>query len=410
MTRVGLRPLIVLIAGGALAAVLALALGTPVGDAAVLLGSTAAFSIVVAIVSRWLLARHRVASLRNQVLLASIASIATVAVGTLAAARLMFISLHDLNALIAVLTLAVAIAVAAALHLDARFATDSNTITLIARRMAAGSNGSDLDEAFDFKEMRDLALQLDAVSMQLELSRQREQALDRSRRELVSWVSHDLRSPLASIRALAEALEDGLVDDDADRARYYQSIRHESERLASLVDDLFQLSRLQSGAVPPPAGSVLVHELIDDAVTAMTPRAAQRGVRVECDIAGVGGCAVPAVDVSRAIRNVLDNAVRHTRSGGVVRLEGHLEDDAIVLAVIDECGGIPAGDLQRVFEPAFRGDGARGRDGGGGLGLAIARGLVESHSGSIDVHNHDLGCQFTIRIPEHDDRRSTRAE
>jgi signal transduction histidine kinase len=295
----------------------------------------------------------------------------------------------------------VAIAVAAALHLAARFTTDSVAISEIARRIAAGPSGPDRDGGFAIKEMGDLARQLDDVSMQLELSRQREQALDRSRRELVSWVSHDLRSPLASIRALAEALEDGLAADELERARYYQSIRQESERLAALVDDLFQLSRLQAGILPSTTcGTILVHELVDDAVAAIEPRASKRGVRVERDIAEVGAYAVPAVDVARALRNLLDNAVRHTNAGGVVRLEGRIDGDAVVLAVIDQCGGIPQGDLDRVFETAFRGDEARGRDGGGGLGLAIARGLVESHAGRIDVHNHDLGCQFTIRIPE----------
>lgn len=399
------RAVLVFAAGATLSALIALALGTPAADAGLLLGSTAAFSVVVALASRWLLSRRNVASLRNLVLLASIASVATVAIGTLAAARLMFISLHDLKALVAVLTLAVAIAVAAALHLSARFTTDSNTITQIAQRIAAGSVGSDIDGAFAIKEMGDLARRLDEVSMQLELSRQREQALDRSRRELVSWVSHDLRSPLASIRALAEALEDGLAADEGDRMRYYGSIRHESERLAALVDDLFQLSRLQAGVVPTSSVTTLVHELVDDAVAAIEPRAAQRGVRVERDIADIGGYEVPAVDVSRAVRNLLDNAVRHTKSGGVVRLEGRLDGDTLMLAVIDECGGIPEDDLNRVFETAFRGDDARGRDGGGGLGLAIARGLVESHAGRIDVHNHDLGCQFTIRIPERVGRR-----
>jgi signal transduction histidine kinase len=248
--------------------------------------------------------------------------------------------------------------------------------------------------------MRDLADRLDDVSAQLESSRQREQALDRSRRELVSWVSHDLRSPLASIRALAEALEDGIAADDADRVRYYQSIRLESERLTALVDDLFVLSRIQAGAVTASTVTAPVQELVDDAVTAITHAAEVNGVRVVCDITEIGNRLVPAIDVTRALRNLLDNAVRHTQRGGVIALEGHIEADAIVLSVLDECGGIPETDIDRVFETAFRGDTARGRDGsGGGLGLAIARGLVEAHAGQIDVRNHKLGCQFRIRIP-----------
>jgi signal transduction histidine kinase len=400
MKRTNLLPAAVLICGAVVASVVALSVGTPGDDAAVLIGSTAAFSIAVAFASRWFLARRGEASLRSQIIVASIAAVATVAAGTLAAARAMFISVHDLNALVAVLTIAVAVAIAAALSLANRFDRDTGTVSRIAQQMIDGPTDSSAEGAFGIKEMRDLARRLDQVSVQLESSRQREQSLDRSRRELVSWVSHDLRSPLASIRALAEALEDGIATDESHRARYYQSIRQESERLSALVDDLFELSRLQAGAIASSPDTVLVQELVDDAVTAIRPRAELNGVRIQTDIAEIATRPVPATDVTRALRNLLDNAVRHTRRDGVILLDGHIDgDDAVVLSVLDECGGIPDADIHRVFDTAFRGDGARGRDGGGGLGLAIARGLVESHAGKIDVRNHELGCQFTIRIP-----------
>ena len=400
MRRAELLPAVVLIVGAALATIVALGVGTPARDAAVLIGSTAAFSIAVAFASRWLLARRGEASLRSQIIVASIASVATVAAGTLAAARAMFISVHDLNALVAVLTIAVAVAVAAALSLADRFETDSSAVSRIAQRMIDGPTDSSTEGGFGIREMRELARRLDHVSMQLDASRQREHALDQSRRELVSWVSHDLRSPLASIRALAEALEDGIAADESHRARYYQSIRHESERLSALVDDLFELSRLQAGAITSTPETALVQELVEDAVTALRPRAELSGVRIQTDIGEIATRFVPAIDVTRALRNVLDNAIRHTRRDGVILLDGHADgDDAIVLSVFDECGGIPDSDLDRVFDTAFRGDGARGRDGGGGLGLAIARGLVESHAGQIVVRNYERGCQFTIRIP-----------
>lgn len=401
MKRADLLSATVLVVGAVLAAIASLGVGTPAGDAALLIGSTATFSIAVAIASRWYLVRRGEASLRSQIIVASIAAVATVAVGTLAAARAMFISVHDLNALVSVLTIAVAVAIAAALSLASRFDNDSSAVSRIAQRMIEGPTDSTTEGGFGIKEMRELARRLDQVSMQLESSRQREQALDRSRRELVSWVSHDLRSPLASIRALAEALEDGIATDESHQKRYYHSILQETERLSGLVDDLFELSRLQSGAITPSPETVLVQELVDDAVTAIRPRAELNGVCIETDINEIATKLVPAIDVTRALCNLLDNAVRHTRRGGVIFLEGHVDaDEETVISVIDECGGIPEGDIDRVFDTAFRGDGARGRDGGGGLGLAIARGLVESHAGRIDVRNHEFGCQFTIRIPD----------
>ena len=397
-------PTVVLIAGATLAIVIALVVGTPTHDAVVLLGSTAVFSTAVAVAARWYLARRGEASLRSQILVVSTSAVATVAVGTLAAARAMFISVHDLNALIAVMTIAVAVAVAAALDLAGRFNTDAHAVTVIAQHMVDRPAEAVATTGIGITELRELAHGLELASAQLRSSRDRERALDRSRRELVSWVSHDLRSPLASIRALAEALEDGIAADDHDRTRYYQSIRQESERLTALVDDLFVLSRLQAGAaiVPPNTApyAAPVDELVEGAVTAIIRRAEINGVRVECDVAEIGGRLVPAADVTRALHNILDNAVRHTQSGGVILVEGRADAGAIVLSVLDECGGIPETEIDRVFDIAFRGDTARGRDGGGGgLGLAIARGLVEAHSGRIDVRNHGLGCQFDIRLP-----------
>jgi signal transduction histidine kinase len=400
MSRVQRVPLAVFVVGASAAVLLTLAVGIPPGDAAVLLGSTAACSVAVAVLGRLVLSRRRETTLRTQVLVVAGSSVAAVAAGTLVAARAMFISVHDLNALFAVMTIAVAVAVAASFDLAGRFASDAEEVTRLAQLLVDHPRGPVARKAFLTKEMRDLARRLELLSAELDTARERERTLERSRRELVSWVSHDLRSPLASIRALAEALEDGIASDDDDRVRYYRSILRESQRLTDLVDDLFELSRIQAGAVPVSAVAVPVQELVDDALAGVAHRAEVSGVRIDCDIAPIATRLVPAVDVTRALRNLLDNAVRHTVAGGSILLSGQADGATVVLSVRDECGGIPDADLGRVFETAFRGDTARGRDGGGGgLGLAIARGLVESHAGEIDVRNHARGCVFRIRIP-----------
>lgn len=400
MTRGVGVPIVVLAVGAAGATVVALTAGTPVRDAAVLLGYAAVASLVVAALSRWLLRRRGASSLRGQILALTMSSIATVVAGTLTSARAMFISVHDLNALLGVMTVAVAVSVAASLHLASHFNADAEAVTSLAQQLVDRPPTPVESVNFASREMRDLGRRLEEISAQLDESRRRELALDQSRRELVSWVSHDLRSPIASIRALAEALEDGIADDDTVRARYFGSILRESERLTVLVNDLFELSRIQSGVMTLATEPVRVHELVDDAVSAISHYAEITGVQVACDIAAVDARIVTAGDVTRALRNLLDNAIRHTRAGGSILLEGYPDGDSIVLSVLDECGGIPDADIGRVFDTAFRGDIARGRDGGGGgLGLAIARGLVESHSGQIDVRNHGAGCQFRIRIP-----------
>jgi signal transduction histidine kinase len=234
----------------------------------------------------------------------------------------------------------------------------------------------------------------------LDASRTRERALDASRRDLIAGVSHDLRSPIASIRAMSEALEDGVVDDDASVQRYHRAIRVESERLGALVDDLFELSRITAGVLDTDQPCVPLGELVADVVSAAQPAASTKGVRIANLLDEIPGVLVPASDLRRVLHNLLDNAVRHTRHGGTIVVDGELVGRTAQVFVTDECGGIPEADLARVFDVAFRGDAARTRDnGGGGLGLAIAKGLLEAHRGSIEIANRAPGCRFTLELP-----------
>ena len=246
----------------------------------------------------------------------------------------------------------------------------------------------------------DLARQLAEVSSRLAESRQRERALDSSRRELIAWVSHDLRSPLATIRAVAEALDDGIVDDATTVARYHHQIRQDAERLTVLVDDLFELSRINSGAVGRDRQEVRLRELVGDVIVEARPRAEVKGVELVDRMSELPTIPVSSQELRRALHNLIDNAIRHTPPGGTVVIETLADDEGALLSVVDECGGIPESDLTRVFDVAFRGDQARAKDDrGGGLGLAIAKGLVEAHQGSIEVANQSPGCRFTVRLP-----------
>jgi signal transduction histidine kinase len=236
---------------------------------------------------------------------------------------------------------------------------------------------------------------------------ERERMLEASRRELVAWVSHDLRTPLAGLRAMAEALEDGVVSEPRQVAEYHAGIRRETERLAAMVDDLFELSRIHAGALRLQLDAVSLGDLVSDAVAVTSPAAAAKRVRIVAD----GAESWPTVrasdpELGRVVRNLLANAVRHTPSDGTVVLAAGTDGDGAWLAVQDSCGGIPESDLDRVFDVAFRGEAARsprhdpGREPvGAGLGLAIARGLVEAHRGRIGVENTGPGCRFVVRLP-----------
>jgi signal transduction histidine kinase len=232
-------------------------------------------------------------------------------------------------------------------------------------------------------------------------ARNRERAAEASRRELVAWISHDLRTPLAGIQAMTEALADGVVSAPRDVASYAHQIGAETKRLAGMVDDLFELSRIQSGTLRLTLGPVDLRDLVGEAVGQVDAYARSRQVRL------AGLAAEPALvrgdgrELSRVLANLVVNAIRCTPPDGVVEVRAAGQGDQAVLAVSDGCGGIPEPDLDRIFDVGWRGTAARtpGPEGGAGLGLAIARGIVEAHAGRIAVSNTSTGCRFEVTLP-----------
>jgi signal transduction histidine kinase len=250
-------------------------------------------------------------------------------------------------------------------------------------------------------ELQRLHEELAGTARTLTESRNRERALESSRRELVAWVSHDLRTPLAGLRAMAEALEDGVA---ASPERYYKQIRIEVDRLAGMVDDLFEISRLQAGAPSSRTERVCLDDLVSDCVAALEPVAGVQGVRLVGRSEAAAEVLGNGAELNRALTNLLVNAVRHTGPTGTVQITLRGSDDhSAEVTVRDECGGIAAEDLGRVFDVGFRGEPARtpqpGLGAGAGLGLAITRGIVSAHDGSVEVRNAGAGCEFTVRLP-----------
>ena len=232
-------------------------------------------------------------------------------------------------------------------------------------------------------------------------ARSRERAAEASRRELVAWISHDLRTPLAGIRAMADALSDGVVSAPEDVAGYASRISTETQRLSGMVDDLFELSKITAGALRLTMSAVPLRDVISEAVAAEGPVAARKGVHLEANAEAWPVVLGSDPELARVIRNLLSNAIRHTPADGTVAVFVDAEKDHAVVRVDDACGGIPDNELDRVFDVAFRGSSARtpSGDGGAGLGLAIARGLVEAHRGEIAAHNHGPGCRFEVKLP-----------
>ena len=232
-----------------------------------------------------------------------------------------------------------------------------------------------------------------------------ERAAEQSRRQLVAFVSHDLRTPLAGIRALSEALADGIVRDDEVRVQA-KRIECESVRLSEMVDDLFEMAKINAGAVTAPYDRVALDEVVDDVVNAHRIAAERAGVSLEVDVPDTP---VRVIGSDRALVRVLSNlvanAIAHTPAGGVVRVAVGSDANGAWARVDDTGVGIDAADLPRVFDVAYRGSNHRvpradsSLPSGSGLGLAIAAGLVRAHRGSLSAHNLDRGARFEVRLP-----------
>ncbi|MFI8451488.1 sensor histidine kinase [Streptomyces erythrochromogenes] len=307
--------------------------------------------------------------LRRRSVAVSLAVVAAVAVaamlaGTLAVAWAMFLSSHDLTVVTAVVAMAAAVSLGTALLLGRQVVRRCRELVAAARDF--GENGTFTAPAVPAPaELAALSRELALTGERLAASRERERALETSRRELVAWISHDLRTPLAGLRAMSEALEDGVV---ADPARYHRQMRTEVERLNSMVTDLFELSRIHAGALSLSPARVSLYDLIGDALAGADALAREHGVR----LAGETVDALPVVVDGKEMTRV---------------------------SVTDACGGIPEEDLPRVFDTGWRGSQARTPPSGAGLGLAIVRGIVEAHSGHADVHNVPGGCRFELTLP-----------
>jgi signal transduction histidine kinase len=232
-------------------------------------------------------------------------------------------------------------------------------------------------------------------------ARAREQALEASRRELVAWVSHDLRTPLAGLRAMAEALEDQVVTDPREVSHYHSQIRRETNRLSAMIDDLFELSKIHAGTLRLSPRLVGLEDLVAEVVASAEPVARAKGIRLTGSAVRGMPVFIDTAEMGRAVRNLVINAIRHTSPEGTIEVLGEIQSGMACVSVADECGGIPIGDLPRVFDVAFRGESARtpNPSGGAGLGLSIARGIVDAHSGQISVRNTGPGCQFLIKLP-----------
>jgi signal transduction histidine kinase len=316
-------------------------------------------------------------------------------------ARLMFVSEHDL--LLATVLLLFAGGIAVALGNFFTSALIDRILRLeAATRAIENGNLTARAEIPGNDEIAALALSFNRMAQQLQTADKKQKELESLRRDLVAWAGHDLRTPLASIRLLVEALADGIVTDPQTIQSYHLQAKKQVDTLSLLVDDLFQISQLDSGGVPLHSEPASLSDLISDTLESFTGLAAQKGV-------ALSGSAEPGIDpicidvqwMGRALNNLVSNALRYTASGGSVTLCAERKLNGVSVSVSDTGEGILPADLPHVFERFYRGEKSRNRaSGGAGLGLAIVQGIIEAHGGSIWVNSeHGKGTVFTFILP-----------
>jgi signal transduction histidine kinase len=248
-----------------------------------------------------------------------------------------------------------------------------------------------------------LVLAIGVVSLRIASLAERErsrEAAEATRRQMVAAVSHDLRTPLASLQLLVEAVDDEIVDEET-RRRYLATMRTNVGSLSTLIDELFELSRIEAGDIEWSIRQVELGMLVDETVAAMQPEAGAKGVEIRTQL-GEGELRAKAdpEKVQRVLFNLIRNAIRHTPADGSVTVRARSDRAGVEIEVADTGDGIPAADRDRVFDAFFRGgeDASRSSD-GAGLGLAVSRAIVERHGGRIWLEPGEDGTRVRFSLP-----------
>ncbi|MEN4100285.1 MAG: HAMP domain-containing sensor histidine kinase [Anaerolineaceae bacterium] len=301
-------------------------------------------------------------------------------------ARMMFLNQHDLTLATILLVFATSIAVVMGLFLSETITTRIQQINAAASRVAHGQLNTRLPTT-GRDEIAQLAKSFNEMVDQLDTAERKKAEVEMLRRNLVAWAGHDLRTPLTSIRAILEALADGLVEDEETRQRYFSTALADIASLSHLIDDLFEMSQIDTGGLKMNLEPGNIADLVSDSIERFSAQARQKNLRLEGHVSqGVGLVRMDEERISRVLANLIANALRHTAPGGTVRVSVERSTKDIKVSVQDTGEGIQPADLPFVFEQFYRGEKSRNRSTGGtGLGLAIAKGIVHAHGGQIGV-------------------------
>ena len=320
----------------------------------------------------------------------------------LLAARLMFISEHDLALAGVLLFFASSVAVSFGYFFSNSITQRLKALDQAAIRLSEGDFSVRVDvDGRD--EVAELGQAFNAMASRLEDAERESERLEKARREFIAGASHDLRTPLSSLRAMLDAIADGVVEDPTD---YIHRSQRVITQMSNLTDDLVELATLDSGAAPLERSPASIEEVIEAAVEGAVLRAESKGI----DLTGPVNSDLPMISIAankigRVLQNLLDNAIDHTAPGGEVAVSTLERNGTVEVSIQDNGEGISPENLPHVFDRFYRGEKSRSRtdneQGGVGLGLAIARELVEAHGGTIWAESGaEGGTRITFALPK----------
>jgi len=364
-----------------------------------IIGTAAGAAAVTGIAAALILRLARRAPLIVHVVVIVVAAVLAVAGGIVLTANGMYISESDTVVALTVTAVSGIVAVGVAILLSSALSRDARALGRDARRLGAGEAVAPADRST--AELDDVQGELVTSSERLLRARDDAARAEQARRELVTRIAHDLLAPVASIQAISEMLEDGLSSEPERHAR---QLGAHASRLQSLVGDLFELSRIDAGTLGLAVETVSLTDLASDLVAEHGELARSHDVALALSAGAGVTAALDARQFSRALVNVLINAIEHSPAGGTVMVAVGTEGGDAVISVRDQGPGFDPGEVAMVFEAGWRGTSARsaprvGIAGGAGLGLAITRAIVEAHGGSASAHDTGGGAEVRLRVP-----------